>query len=776
MIKRICVLVTALFFASMAHAADQKPLVLKNGQVQQIGSSDTLVDASGAAITGVGPVRTAAPDGKSLFLTVTTTGSNCFTASGGAFTARDVGKYLTLRGAGSAANEWNFTSTITTVSSGSSICTAATPPRVLTAFSVLAFYGTDQTANIQSAFNLGQSTARGSHVTAGIYLVASPLTCMPPALPWNNGTAAPPLCNFDQGAHLIFVGSNPASGAFVTFGSTASDYSGYLREAVITGGTIDCNHICGYAETFPFFKHLKRSFQKTKNALWAGVRYNDSANAPASSGGIVDIGNDYEWDTPSLSIDSITSATQPVLHTTQPHGLTAARFVSVIGANNIPNGVPLTFWATVDDATHLRLHNVNGSGWSAFSGTALLNLALPAYRPLTAFFNATAATPPVIGTDGTNSTSGTGGFIQNGDQIDVWGVTSTGGAYDGTYTACALSGSGGDGNYQISLYAAGGCTTPINGTAITVSGGGYLAKSYALVSGHPVNAGVWLDQATDAEFQNNTITGTVIALYAPSGYDEKHVGNHYWNYPQHGALFYSHILGGDNSLIGEQVDCPAWFGPRFTAARNTIVGSEMNCSGFNSLPDLRTTYIRLDSGASLYAWGNRVKGQTSPLARPLYEISDASVAGTPYAQGGHPNYQRFGNQMSNTSYPVSSDSYRWSFSAATVSAQAQNTTSYLGVNGAQSTSAATSYSAPNYGAALSFTVSVDAAPAAGQTFTFTAFDGATSLGACTISNPSTSCTGTLSGFVSPGDLLFVRSVFSATSGSANVRVVVNFAG
>ena len=772
-------LLTSLFCAlalvSAPAAAQLKPLVIRSGQTGQVKPGEVLVDGDGYSINA-GPIRTKAPDGVAVFLSYTTTGaSNCFTASGGTFTSADVGKYITVKGIGAASTEWTFTSTISSVAGASSICTAATPPRALTSFSALTYYGTDQTSNIQAAFTAGAATKRGSYVTGGIYLVASPLTCMPPALPGNNTTASPALCSFDQGSHLIFVGSNPASGAFVTFGSTDSDYRGYLREAVVHGGTIDCNHICGVAESFPFFKHLKRYGQKTKNALWAGVRYNDSATAPTASGGIVDRDNDYEWDFSSLTISNITSAAQPVVTTTQPHGISSPRFVSIIGANNIPNGVPLTFWATVNNSTQLLLHNVNGSGWVAFSGTAYLNLALPAYRPLTAFSSATAATPPVVNTDGTNSTSGTGGFIQNGDQIEVYNVASTGGAYDGTYTACALAGSGGDGNWQLSLYQAGGCSTAIVGNAITVTGAGWLYKKYELVSGHPENAGVWLDNATDAEFHANTINGTVVGVYSPAGYDQKWVANHNWNYPQHGPMLFSGILGGDNSLIGEQQDCPAWNGYKFTAANNSIVASEVNCAGFNSNADSKYTWLRIDSGASVGVWGGRIKGQSSPTARPQFEVSNSAVAGTPSQTGGHPNYKRFGLETSNTIFTVS-DTYRWSLTGSTTAAQAQATTRYLGPNGAQAAAANSTWLATNYGRAVRMDIQTTTTPAAGQTFTFTAQNGGTNLGSCTITNGNFSCTATLSGTISLGNNLYIQSVFSATSGSADIRYSINFEG
>lgn len=719
------------------------------------------VIASAPAFAQSGSIQTTVPDGKTAFLTVTTSGSsNCFQASGNSWSSADIGKYFVARGLGISATEWTFTSKIASVPDSAHICTVDTPTLAKSGANVLSFWGTDQTANLQTAFTNGATSGRGAAVTGGIYLVSTPLSCMPPPLPWNNTTGSPPLCQFSPGAYLLYVGSNPANGAFVTFGSVAPDYSGYLREAVVQGGTIDCNFICGYAEFFPHFKHLKRSFQKTKNALWAGVRYNDSVNAPSASGGIVDFANDYEWDTIQLNITNISSAAQPVITTQQPHGLTGARFVSIVGANNVPSGIPLTFWAESLSPTTLLIHGINGSAWAPFAGSALLSLALPGYRKPVTFYTATPTIPPVVNTDGLYSTGGVGGHIQNNDLIDVYNVSSTGTGYDGTYTAKNLTGAGADGNWQLSLFDG---ANPVDGRSITVTGAGWLVKKYGLVpcsAGQcPLNAGVYMDGATDAEFQNNTINGTVVAFFAnptAGGYDGKYMGNHVWNYPQAGPMLYSHSIAGDNSLIGEQVDCPAWFGPKFTARNNTIMGSEMNCSGFNSNPDAMTTYLRLDKNASASIWGGRIKGQSSPTARPQFEVSDASVAGSPAQNAGHPNYKRFGLEADNTIYTVS-DSYRWSLTGATSAAQPQGSTRYLGPTGAQPSAVNATYLAAYPGRAIKMTIQVDATPSAGQSFTFIANNGATTRPRLVAARCRP-------------ELIAVRRSFTAISASATISI------
>lgn len=122
-------------------------------------------------------------------------------------------------------------------------------------------------------------------------------------------------------------------------------------------------------------------------------------------------------------------------------------------------------------------------------------------------------------------------------------------------------------------------------------------------------------------------------------------------------------------------------------------------------------------------------------------------------------------------------SERWSVSGVATSAQAQNSTNYLGVNGLQSTSGATVYVTPYDGKLVDVFVAVDTTPASGQTFTFTVYvNGSTTGSSGTISNGSFNTTITLDLTVSAGDRVSIRSVFSATSGSATPRWAMRFLG
>lgn len=105
----------------------------------------------------------------------------------------------------------------------------------------------------------------------------------------------------------------------------------------------------------------------------------------------------------------------------------------------------------------------------------------------------------------------------------------------------------------------------------------------------------------------------------------------------------------------------------------------------------------------------------------------------------------------------------------TSTAQAQNSTLYLGANGGQASSSATAYVVPQNGFLQSVYIATTSTPASGQTFTFAVYDGTTQIGTGTIASGSYSVTITLNKTVTQFDQIYIQSVFSATSGSSFVR-------
>ncbi|MFM0300020.1 glycosyl hydrolase family 28-related protein [Paraburkholderia sediminicola] len=114
------------------------------------------------------------------------------------------------------------------------------------------------------------------------------------------------------------------------------------------------------------------------------------------------------------------------------------------------------------------------------------------------------------------------------------------------------------------------------------------------------------------------------------------------------------------------------------------------------------------------------------------------------------------------------------FAGCTTSPVAQNTTAYLGLNGAQNGLVNTEFPNPYNGTAVVANIYCDVTPAAGQTFTFTVLQNGASIGTGTISNGSFIANITLTASVSLGDTLAIKVVTSATSGAANFRYNLQF--
>lgn len=136
----------------------------------------------------------------------------------------------------------------------------------------------------------------------------------------------------------------------------------------------------------------------------------------------------------------------------------------------------------------------------------------------------------------------------------------------------------------------------------------------------------------------------------------------------------------------------------------------------------------------------------------------------------------FGAQSYSTSVNgINSLGMRYGFSGITQSQQAQATTRYFGVNGLQSSAGNTAFLVPESGYITDASVFVDSTPAAGQNFTFTVKKNGSAIGSpLVVSNGQFGGGIALNVAVAAGDQIYVESVFSATSGSANSRYTCKF--
>ena len=263
-----------------------------------------------------GLVQAAIPDTVEGFYSLTTTaGSPKLTVGGAAFTKADVGKLITCMGAG--PNEGRLTSSIIAVTSATQITLAASATQSMTDTTQKCFYGSDQYSNIQSVLTYGSVHNLGWHLPAGKYLISKPLTALPPA---NNNpfNEPPPLGNLDPGA--VIVAMAPMT-AVLTYGGTNSDYSQVLRSATFGGGTLDGNFLASYGADIPFYVVATRQQQVTKNTLLAVARWG-RVDAPASSGGALDVQNAHLRDIGYVTVTGITNANPPTVTTAWDHGYT----------------------------------------------------------------------------------------------------------------------------------------------------------------------------------------------------------------------------------------------------------------------------------------------------------------------------------------------------------------------------------------------------------------------------------------------------------------------
>jgi hypothetical protein len=127
-------------------------------------------------------------DGVSVTRCTIAAGSKTLSSPNGRFSQSDVGKYVSIAGAGGfgdtnsvwqiegyLAGSWtNLTSTIVSVESSSSVTIAASSPNGMT--NVTAVYGSDDTAGIQSGINYVVTNGGGRlFFPSGVYLLAGPI-------------------------------------------------------------------------------------------------------------------------------------------------------------------------------------------------------------------------------------------------------------------------------------------------------------------------------------------------------------------------------------------------------------------------------------------------------------------------------------------------------------------------------------------------------------------------------------------------------------------------
>jgi hypothetical protein len=581
------------------------------------------------------PVVAAVPNTIEGYFAITWTGSGTATiaAYGGQgippFAVGDVGKDIVCTGIGSLEND-AYAGVISGVSGGTTVTLIPPPALTMTAVSQRCAYGADQTINLQNAFTTGQTNGVGSYVPGGIYLVNTPLTCLPP-VGYNNLGAAPPLCELAQGAVLIYSGTGFATN-FVTFGSLNSNFTGYVRNGLVQGGTINGNFNvlnCVYA---PFFLDLTHTAQVTKNCIH-GLQYGDVA-APQASGGVNELASYHTRDINYVAVASATAGANPVITTQWDHGFTAGRVVFFTGVAGSSNLGLTPYQITVTGARSFTLNNFTLTGTVT---AANVSENFPSMSIEQVVTNVTNTNPAVL--------TVAPGAVANGEAVFVADIgmsnaAGTGNCIDGVFASATLITST---TFSIPVDATGCGSFAADGFVIAAPN-----WTGSTNDNPPVDAWIYNANSTDMQYWGGEAYGVragVVNNPATSGYDGK-IQFHVYDYFENGELLTGYFGGGDNNFHGLQVDCPARFAAWLVGPRNTMVGSEMNCSGFSQLPNNEASFVRLDTFGFVGVLGGSIKGQSGASIRQ--EVS------SPYAQtaqfGNIGGYNRIGLSTYYTTY------------------------------------------------------------------------------------------------------------------------------
>jgi len=584
----------------------------------------SLSDTQKALANDISP---AYPDTIEAFCTVTTTAGNTtatlncvpttqaagYVGTWSGFTASDIGKLIQIEKVGN--REGRHTTTIANVTNSTTVVLAAAPTQSVSALAgVQVFWGSDQTASLQTAINTASVLGMRSYIRGGRYLTISQLSCMPPASQ-NNFNYSPPLCQLADGATITAMATMDA---VVQYGSAAGDYSGYLRRAMVSGGTLDGNFFAQYGADVPFFEEVTRFNQQTKNTLHAGVRYG-AVGSPTASGGTSDQNNKSSRDDYVIPVAGVTLAIPAVVTTAYPHAFTTGRVVSFPTANQ----TQLTqsfFSITVIDSTHFSLDNTDSTGWSAFSA-ATVALTMPTMGVSLPVYSISAANPAVVQTITHGYSTGQKVFI-----ADTQGVVSGG-------LSCV------DGVYSITVIDTTHFSVPVNTTGCSAftSGGVITPLPASGMSGF--EAAIYIENANDVDEWGFKGSGYRVGVLSTgsTGWNSK-IGGHFWSRVQQGEVLAGAYLGGNNSVNGIQVDCPARFAVWFSAGGigNTINASQMNCAGFAIDPNNYASFVRLDSGAQVNVLGGSANGESGKNI--VYEVSSP----VPYTYPVNPNYNKVG--------------------------------------------------------------------------------------------------------------------------------------
>jgi hypothetical protein len=161
----------------------------------------------------------------------------------------------------------------------------------------------------------------------------------------------------------------------------------------------------------------------------------------------------------------------------------------------------------------------------------------------------------------------------------------------------------------------------------TTSYGTYTSGGLAHITVPDTTRGIYYENCGDNHVINSLIQGCYRGIDADNGggigvYTSKFVAVHVWNFFENGEMEYGGLFGGDNSLLGFQVDGPVLYAYGFKDLRNSMSGCNLTLNDAYGTIDNRTSAIRLLSSGA----GVKASGCTYIAQSPSYRIA-RDVAG-----------------------------------------------------------------------------------------------------------------------------------------------------
>ena len=485
------------------------------------------------------------------------------------FTISDIGKYIIIDCVGNSSSEGRHTTTITGINSTTSINVAVAPPISVTALSTYIKFGTNKSTGLQDALDAGTRLTKNVVIPSGNWMIGTGLISMPPTRA-NGQDVSGPLCRLDPGCTLIAV--SPIT-AVITYGSSSLDYSGFLRQSTISGGTIDGNFLADYCVDIPFYEIATRQNQSTKNSKLSGVRWGRTG-IPAS-GGSLDLNNKHTRDIFYMEVLGVTNNTAPIVTTRHDHYLATGRIITFAYIASGMTQLNFKFFkVTVTGAKTFTLNNTDSTSWGIFTGSAYIGMCMPSMRIPRFVSGITNANPGVVTVDVNDFTNG----------MTVWGADQDGMNLGGIFTVANISGN----TFQLS-----GTNTSTLGT---YTGYGSFEE---YINPASAEKAIYFENGIDADIDQCQINGVKYGIYSDpnnAGYDSKFIRIHFYNRNEQGQMFAAIIQGGDNTYESIQFDLPFRYAFMLSGPRNDIIGSRVNYTSGNSLARYNNyaSFVRLN--------------------------------------------------------------------------------------------------------------------------------------------------------------------------------------